>query len=60
VNEVARSFSARVDFRLVLPVVYHMICTGLLTTDFIKPINEQSIVSIGSSSTQILEFFEIR
>ncbi|WP_205628725.1 hypothetical protein, partial [Acinetobacter baumannii] len=37
VNEVARSFSARIDFRLVLPVVYHMICTGVLTTDFTKP-----------------------
>jgi hypothetical protein len=59
VNEVARSFSARTDFRLVLPVVYHMICTGLLTTDFIKPINEQSVVSIGSSSAQISEFFEM-
>lgn len=59
VNEVARSFSARIDFRLVLPVVYHMICTGVLTTDFTKPINEQSVVSIGSSSTQISEFFEM-
>ncbi|GGM39215.1 hypothetical protein GCM10011351_26710 [Paraliobacillus quinghaiensis] len=56
---LARSFSGRTDFRIILPIIYHLIATGHFYTDFLVPINEKSVISLGDFSGQLLEFFEL-
>src|SRR5690606_28278883 len=48
VIELAKSFSSKVDFRFVLPVVYHLIATGRLNTDLNQPIDHNSVVQLGN------------
>jgi hypothetical protein len=58
VVELAKGFSAKIDFRFILPVIYHLIARGNLNTDLYKPINEKSEVQLGSLVNDIFMLFE--
>jgi hypothetical protein len=56
VLDLARSFAASVDFRFILPVVYHLIATGVFSVNFQKTINEHTLVTIGNLSGQLQQY----
>lgn len=56
VLDLARSFTASVDFRYILPVVYHLIATGVFNVNLQKTINEHSLVTLGNFSGQLRQF----
>lgn len=58
VIELAKGFSAKVDFRFILPLIYHLIARGSLHTNLYKPINEKSQVQLGSLVNDIFKLFE--
>ncbi|USK44098.1 hypothetical protein [Cytobacillus oceanisediminis] len=55
VVELANSFSSKIDFRFVLPAIYHLIAIGKLNVDILQPINSNSMVKHGSVLTQIAD-----
>ncbi|MUK89319.1 hypothetical protein GMD78_13150 [Ornithinibacillus sp. L9] len=58
VIELAKSFSAKADFRFVLPIVYHLIGIGRLRTNLYETINEKSEVQLGSNLDDVFLLFE--
>ncbi|AWX53866.1 hypothetical protein AB432_001745 [Brevibacillus brevis] len=50
VLDIARSFTASVDFRYILPVVYHLIATGVFN------VNLQKTITLGNFSGQLRQF----
>ncbi|MFF0830695.1 hypothetical protein ACFYU8_28015 [Brevibacillus sp. NPDC003359] len=56
VLDLARSFTASVDFRYILPVVYHLIATGVFNVNLQKTINEHTLVTLGNFSGQLRQF----
>lgn len=55
---LAKSFSAKVDYRFVLPVIYYLIGNGSLRTNLDKHINEKSEVQLGSILNDLNLLFE--
>jgi hypothetical protein len=55
--DLAMSFSAKVDFRFVLPVIYYLIANGELKVNFTQPISQFSTITNGSISIQIADYF---
>jgi hypothetical protein len=55
--DLARSFSSNVDFRVILPVIYHLIASGYLTYNISKPIGENQTVKIGNLMCQLNPHF---
>ncbi|MGG1515533.1 hypothetical protein ABE504_08975 [Paenibacillus oryzisoli] len=58
VIRVAKSFEPKVDYRHVLPLIFHMIATGTLVTNINKKIDHTSEVSFGSLFHDINLLFE--
>ncbi|MBV6685528.1 hypothetical protein KV679_17620 [Bacillus sp. JRC01] len=56
VLELAQSFAAKADFRLISPLIYHLISKGVLETDITSEINLHSVVQLGSIKGLLLEF----
>ncbi|MFJ7993851.1 hypothetical protein ACIQY5_16950 [Peribacillus frigoritolerans] len=54
--ELANSFSGKTDYRLILPLVYHLITRGVLKTNINVDINEKSIVQLGNIGEALTEF----
>ncbi len=57
--ELAKGFTAKIDYRFILPAIYHLICTGQVKTDLKCNITEQSLVRVGSVSIEIFQLFEV-
>lgn len=58
VLDLAKSFTAKVDYRMVLPLVYHLIAKGKLKTNINVNIDEKSIVQIGNIIEEIGYLYE--
>ncbi|MCR8633206.1 TnsA endonuclease C-terminal domain-containing protein [Paenibacillus radicis (ex Xue et al. 2023)] len=56
--ELARSFSSSVDFRVVLPAIYHLIASGSLTYNISKPLSENQLVKVGNLMCQLNTHFQ--
>lgn len=54
---LARSFSSSVDFRVVLPVIYHLIASGSLTYNISQPLGENQLVKVGNVMSQLVPHF---
>ncbi|MEK5282577.1 MULTISPECIES: TnsA endonuclease N-terminal domain-containing protein [Paenibacillus] len=46
--ELALSFSGLTDFRIILPMIYHLIANGKLGTNILEKVSEQSTFSVGN------------
>jgi hypothetical protein len=57
--DLAKSFSAKVDFREILPLIYHLIAKGEVRTDINLEINEKSIIHLGRMPLEINNLFQI-
>ncbi|WP_379134397.1 hypothetical protein [Paenibacillus sp. sgz500958] len=53
--ELALSFSGITDFRIILPLIYHLIANGKLWVNILEQVSEQTIVSVGN----VLNPFEL-
>lgn len=60
ISDLATSFSEEIDPLLILPIVYHLIATGIFYVDLYVKINEYSDVTIQNevSFHNILSFYE--
>lgn len=54
--ELAKSFSSKVSPLFILPVIYHLIAKGIITTNMYQEINEFSEIGIGSILKQLTNF----
>lgn len=54
--ELAKSFSAKIDYRLILPVIWHMVSIGRFRCDLTKPLDQYSEVRIGNISDQLVDY----
>ncbi|MBM6616190.1 hypothetical protein [Bacillus suaedaesalsae] len=59
VLDLAKSFSAKVDYRLILPIIWHLVSVGRLNTDINKPLDQHSLVVIGNISFQIERYISL-
>ncbi|TLS50037.1 hypothetical protein FE782_22125 [Paenibacillus antri] len=59
VDYLARSFSAKTDFRNILPAIYHLIFLGELSTNILAPIGPSSVVRLGDLSQELLPYVGI-
>lgn len=55
--DLARSFSAHIDYRVILPLVYHLIASGNLIYDISLPLDEKQFVRRGKIHHQMNDFF---
>ncbi|MBA2939866.1 hypothetical protein HZF08_16255 [Paenibacillus sp. CGMCC 1.16610] len=58
VLRLAKSFEPRMDYRHVLPLIFHLIATGVLITNISKRIDQTSEVSYGTIFNDINLLFE--
>ncbi|OCT16708.1 hypothetical protein A8709_08555 [Paenibacillus pectinilyticus] len=58
VIDLARSFSSSVDFRVILPIIYHLIASGSLTYNISKPLSENLLVKVGNLMSQLNPHFQ--
>jgi hypothetical protein len=58
VLDLAKSFSGKVDYRMILPLVYHLIAKGQLRTNINFDIDEKSLVQIGNIVNGLENLFD--
>lgn len=58
VLRLAKSFEPKLDYRHVLPLIYHLIATGSLITDISKKVDSSSEVAFGTIFHEIDQLFE--
>jgi hypothetical protein len=56
-EHLAKSFSAKIDHRELLPIIYHLIFRGELHTDIFVPVNNCSILELGNLSKDLFSYF---
>lgn len=56
ITDLAREFTSKVDYRYVLPLIYHLIAKGKLKVNINKRIDENSIVQLGNISEDLKVF----
>ena len=55
---LAKSFSGKIDYRFILPVVYHLIFKGELQVDYMQPITSKSEIKYGTKMPVLSDYFE--
>lgn len=58
VIRLAKSFEPKVDYRFVLPLIFHLIATGNLFTDINKKVDSTSDVTKGSIFAELNKLYE--
>lgn len=56
--DLARSFSSFIDYRVILPVIYHLIAKGHLSINLSQAIDEKQIVKKGNLLSQLNQHFQ--
>lgn len=59
VNELAISFSPKVNPLIVIPIIYHLVAIGELQIDITKEINQHSEVRLRRLNEGLLPFFKL-
>ncbi|OCT12539.1 hypothetical protein A8709_32475 [Paenibacillus pectinilyticus] len=59
VEHLAKSFSAKIDHRDILPIIYHLIFRGDLRTDIFIPVNICSVLELGDLSKDLITYFHL-
>ncbi|MDQ0873865.1 hypothetical protein QFZ77_002524 [Paenibacillus sp. V4I3] len=59
VEHLAKSFSAKIDHRDILPIIYHLIFRGDLRTDIFIPVNNCSVLELGDLSKDLITYFHL-
>lgn len=59
VEYLAKSFSAKIDHREILPIIYHLIFRGELRTNIFVPVNNLSVLELGDLSKDLLNYFSV-
>lgn len=54
--DLAKSFTGKWDFRIVLPVIYHLIAAGKLKTNLNNPLNEHCLLQRGNILSGLNEY----
>lgn len=54
--ELAKSFTTEVNPLIIIPIIYHLIAQGLITTNLYKEIDEYSEIRVGSIMKQLTNF----
>lgn len=55
--ELARSFSSSCDYRVILPLIYHLIASGYLTYDISQQLDGKQYVRVGNLMKQLKDHF---
>lgn len=58
IYRLAKTFEPKIDHRHILPIIYHLVSTGLLKTNISKKIDHKSEVSFGSIFQEMSQLFE--
>ncbi|MBT2716958.1 TnsA endonuclease N-terminal domain-containing protein [Bacillus sp. ISL-57] len=58
VIELAKGFSSKGDYRVILPLIYHLIAKGKLKVNINIDINDKSIVQLGNISDDLKLFIQ--
>jgi hypothetical protein len=58
VMRLAKSFEPRIDYRYVLPLIFHLIATGVLKTDLNSKVDSNSEVAFGTIFDDVELLFE--
>lgn len=58
VLRLAKSFEPKIDYRYVLPLIFHLIATGVLMADLSKNVDSTSHVSLGTLYNEISSLFD--
>lgn len=59
IYRLAKSFEPKIDHRHILPIIYHLIATGMLKTDLTKKVDHTSFVTFGSVDEEISQLIEM-
>lgn len=57
--DLARSFIPKTDYRLILPLIFHLIARGRIKTNIYSEINEKSTVALGSMHQELAGLFNL-
>ncbi|WP_187393468.1 TnsA endonuclease N-terminal domain-containing protein [Bacillus sp. E214] len=57
IEDLAKSFTGKIDFRFVLPLIYHLIFKGDLYVNLMQPINNRTIVKPGNITTMLSDYY---
>lgn len=58
IDRLAKSFEPKVDYRIILPLIVHLIATGVLNVNISKKINPTCQVSLGTIFNEVSLLFE--
>ncbi|QIC07169.1 hypothetical protein GOP56_17140 [Brevibacillus sp. 7WMA2] len=56
--DLALSFSAKTDFRYILPIIYHLIASGVIYSNIQEVLNESSVICLGNYANHLLLYLD--